>query len=328
MEQLRAQIEFAGNADAEGDTPKRRRFRMVGYTGAKVRGGKLAFEAAGFKHRKKVPILLQHDPERRAGYADVIEVRDGSLHLEGYLLSNKVGREIASDSDEGFPFEASVGLGDVEWEHLDRGETAELNGETVTGPLSIGRRARLSEVSFVTSGADSNTEAVALESRGTTLNDEATAMEIEKLKAEHEAALAARDQQLTAAQAEITALSARLEGAEAKLAAHAEAEKARKEAEAAAYVEKLQSDAVNLQSPIPADDVAKVEAAFARGDEDTARTLGAAFLARSEALGAAAAAPGREVALGASANDPDSYLAAQLAAEGIDPANPRRLAQL
>ena len=114
VDKLTAQIEFTGSEAAEGEKPTRRRFRMTGYTGAKVRGGRLAFSTEGFQHKAKVPILLDHDPAKRIGYADRLEVVEGSLHVEGYLLRNKYAREVASDSDDGFPFEASVGLSEVD----------------------------------------------------------------------------------------------------------------------------------------------------------------------------------------------------------------------
>lgn len=300
---------------------------MRAYTGAKVRGGKLAFDAAGFAHKRRVPILLQHDPEKRAGFADKVEVRDGQLHVEGYLLSNSVGRGIASDSDDGFPFEASVGLNDIEWQHLDAGDTAELNGDTVEGPLSIGRRARLAEVSFVTAGADSNTHAVALEGRNTTTQEDDMSTEklaaAEAALADSQALLAERDAQLSAAQAQ-------LEAAETRLAAFVEAEAQRKRAEADAYVDELADFAANLQSPIPAEDLDKVRAQFDAGNADLAKTLGEAFRSRSQALASTAAQEGaREVSLGAAAGESsDDYLARMLKAEGIDPTNPKRLSAL
>lgn len=81
--------------------------------------------------------------------------------------------------------------------------------------------------------------------------------------------------------------SLRAENAELRAAVKAlkAAEDERKKLAAAEAVSDVRRKAVAFGSPIPETDLEKVTAAFARGDEDTAKTLAAAFLARSEALG-------------------------------------------
>lgn len=326
MEHLSGQIEFLG-ATADGDKPKRRRFRMVGYTGAAVHGGSFAFDASGFKHKQKLPILLEHDPEKRAAYADQIEVRDGQVHLEGYMLSNDYATGLLSDMDEGFPFEASIGLTDIDWEHVARGETAELNGQSVEGPLSIGRRARLAEVSFVTAGADANTEAVALSRRAQSNQQEA---DVAKQDPDAVALIAEKDSKIAELSTKLAQLEAAKADADAQLSALRDAERARKEKAAADYVGELKTKSVELQAPIPEEDLERVAKAFARGDDETAQSLGAAYLSRSEALSKAAQpAGGKAVDLGTtsagSAEDQQAFLASVLRTVGVDPDNPKRI---
>lgn len=92
---------------------------------------------------------------------------------------------------------------------------------------------------------------------------------------------------LAALEDKLAAKDAKIEALEAKVAAHEAAEKQRKKDAADAYVCELRrTAAVKLQQPIPEDDLKKVEAALARGDEDTAKALGEAFLARAEAKAA------------------------------------------
>lgn len=84
--------------------------------------------------------------------------------------------------------------------------------------------------------------------------------------------------------AENRALRAELASIKAALLALEEAEDARKKKEADAYVAQLRRKAVELGSPIPEDDLARVAAAFERGEEETARALGQAFFSRAQAL--------------------------------------------
>ena len=92
--------------------------------------------------------------------------------------------------------------------------------------------------------------------------------------------------------------SAKVVELEAAVQAHREAEQARREAEQVAYVEGLKQRACEFQSPIPESDLEKVRAAFAKGDAETARLLGDAFLARSEARGGQRTSTTETVTLG------------------------------
>ncbi len=149
-------------AATEGD--KRRRFRMLAYSGAPVERmfGRAVFDLAGIEIAKKTPILADHDLALRAGFSDRHEMTAEGLVLEGFLLSNEVGERLASESDEGFPFQASVGLRVSQWLEIESGETHRVNGMDVPGPVSVAVTSRLVESSFLTYGADRTTHAVAL----------------------------------------------------------------------------------------------------------------------------------------------------------------------
>lgn len=103
-------------------------------------------------------------------------------------------------------------------------------------------------------------------------------MDGENLSPEVAALLAKRDD-------ENAALKARLEAMEARLAETAKAEAERVAKANAAAVEQLKQDACAAGCAVPESDLAKVRAAFERGDSDTANTLIDAFRSRAQALG-------------------------------------------
>ncbi len=70
---------------------------------------------------------------------------------------------------------------------------------------------------------------------------------------------------------------------EARVAEYRRAEVERRRLQEEALLARLRAESAALNAPIPAADLAKVEALLATGDLETATTLGEAFLARSEA---------------------------------------------
>lgn len=117
----------------------------------------------------KVPVLLLHDRDKRVGVG-VLSVRDNQLTIAGDLLDNEHGQALAKESDEGFPFQMSAHIiADYE-EKLSHGQTAIVNGQTVTGEITILRKCRVSEVSFTPTGVDNQTMAMILSDQFTNPN--------------------------------------------------------------------------------------------------------------------------------------------------------------
>lgn len=104
-------------------------------------------------------------------------------------------------------------------------------------------------------------------------------------EAEVEARVKALEGELAKAQAITAAREADVARLQAQVAQHEQAEKARRDATCAAYVEELRQHGASVGSPIAETDLAKVTAAFGRGQDDVAHDLGEAFRARSSALG-------------------------------------------
>lgn len=149
----------------KADTKGLRPFSMLAYTGAEVSRwyGRVVVDMAGMSVPNKLPILLNHDCDRVAGYATAHELTEKGLTLKGSLLTGESGPRVAQMSDDGFPLTASVGVTITATEEIEAGKTAKCNGKTVEGPLTIWRKTSLFETSFVTANpADKNTSASAL----------------------------------------------------------------------------------------------------------------------------------------------------------------------
>jgi hypothetical protein len=151
--------------EPKGSTPGRRRFKMVGNSGRPFQHlfGTTVVDLASLVAGERVPVLLNHDDNKIAGYATARRVTERGLELEGELSAHTdAAAEVAKLSDEGFPWQASVGLLPAELRDVPAGRSLEVNGRQVEGPATILTGCRMTEVSFVPAGADSLTEALAL----------------------------------------------------------------------------------------------------------------------------------------------------------------------
>jgi len=154
-------IEAAGGG-TEKKTP---RFSMVAYTGGTM-------QIAGFPHpvvvdleglsieRQDIPVRLDHNPRQGVGHTERVAIENGQVIAEG-LVSRDTSwaRDVARSGVNGFPWQASIGARVIEAEFIPHGATVTVNGQEFTGPLHVVRRAVLKEISFVDSGADTNTQA-------------------------------------------------------------------------------------------------------------------------------------------------------------------------
>jgi hypothetical protein len=155
-----AAVELAGEL-----TSQSRKFAMRAYTGEVVdlEGERMVFDLRGVEYDQTVPILRQHNPELIAGQSSSVVVTEDAILIEGDLYNQAdCGREVALFSDQGFAWQASVGLDVLDALFLPAEETADVNGRTVEGPCVVVTRSQLKESSFVPLGADRNTSAVAL----------------------------------------------------------------------------------------------------------------------------------------------------------------------
>lgn len=149
---------------AEGDN-KKRTFKITAYTGQRISRffGDVIIDVAGMKAKNSIPVLREHERDRIVGHSRKAWKENNQFYLSGDVSeATPDGREIAALADEGFPWQASVGIFGRKIEFVDTKITAEVNGQTVEGPIDIWRESLVGEVSFVALGADDNTAAIVL----------------------------------------------------------------------------------------------------------------------------------------------------------------------
>lgn len=153
----------ASSAAAEGKTL--RRFNMTAYTGG-------AMTLSGWPHpvvvdlaglavgKKSRPILMDHDTGRIVGHTDAVSTEGGALTVAGVISGvGSAAQEVIGASDNGFPWQASLGAAVKKVVFVPEGKTASANGKEFAGPVYMVRQAKLGEVSFVALGADDTTSA-------------------------------------------------------------------------------------------------------------------------------------------------------------------------
>ena len=153
----------AAAPSADGKTL--RRFTMTAYTGgAMMLGGwpyPVVVDMAGLVVGKKSrPILMNHDTGQIVGHTDVIGATGGVLSVTGVISGvGSAAQEVVGASDNGFPWQASLGAAVKKVVFVPEGKTATANGKEFAGPVYMVRQAKLGEVSFVALGADDATTA-------------------------------------------------------------------------------------------------------------------------------------------------------------------------
>lgn len=157
-------MEAAGETGADGK-PRNRRFKMTAYTGGAMRpwgfGTPVVVELSGIDAGSgKVPVLAYHNPDDPVGQTDKIEVSGKDLIVSGEIIDvTAKSKEIVAAADRGFRWNVSIGANITEREFVGAGTVAKVNGQDFTGPLIVARKTELTEVSFVSIGADRATSA-------------------------------------------------------------------------------------------------------------------------------------------------------------------------
>ncbi|MBB3205444.1 hypothetical protein FHS27_001244 [Rhodopirellula rubra] len=156
----------AADEPIEGeDKPALRKFSMTAYTGGAMRLGgwpyPVVVDLAGMRvTRKSRPILKDHDRGSIVGHTDDITINDKSLVVAGVISGvGTTAQEVIATSENGFPWQASLGASADKVVFIPEGKIAQANGREQKGPVYIARKSTLGEVSFVALGADDNTEA-------------------------------------------------------------------------------------------------------------------------------------------------------------------------
>jgi phage major head subunit gpT-like protein len=149
----------------EGDGKGLRKFHMAAYNGGTYKfpwsAAPVVLDLAGLLISDKPrPILKDHDTAQVVGHSTAITNDTKALAVDGVVSgTGPAASEVVANSDNGFPWQASIGADILSVEDIAHGVEVAINGQTFTGPLCIVRASRLSEVSFVALGADDSTTA-------------------------------------------------------------------------------------------------------------------------------------------------------------------------
>lgn len=152
-------------AAAPEDDKKLRKFAIEAYTGGPMpmywSEYPVIVDLAGMQVSEKArPILRDHNIGSIVGHTTKVTNTGKALKVEGVVsAANEVAREITESSDNGYPWQASIGALILARTHVPAGQSIKVNGRNFKGPLTVVTRSQLQEVSFVALGADDNTAA-------------------------------------------------------------------------------------------------------------------------------------------------------------------------
>lgn len=214
------------DAPADADKAMPRKFSGVANSGKPFNhyGEMVIVDLTDIQYKTNVPALLLHDRAQRAGFG-ALSVTSNQLLINGTLLDNQFGREVAEESDAGFPWQMSAHINANSITELGQNETATVNGQTITGPMVILKNCSVSEISFTPTGVDNETSAIALGDDGKTqtTNSQPNTQKDTTMTPEEIAALQKQVTDLTAENAELKAEKAELEKEKAEAEAEAKA---------------------------------------------------------------------------------------------------------
>lgn len=118
----------------------------------------IVIDLSGLQVAPSVVANWGHDDGDPVGHVTDVANDGRSLVMSGALSHAGESRDIiVQSSADGFPYQASVEVSPDQLERLREGQTAEVNGRTVSGPLVIARTGYLYGVAFVPRGADEST---------------------------------------------------------------------------------------------------------------------------------------------------------------------------
>lgn len=194
---------------SEPDKQEPARFDATFYTGGAmtIEGWDLPviIDLAGLDRGNVLVANLDHDRTKRVGNFDV--TNDGkSLVAHGTATAATAARdEVVQSAAAGYQWQASLEVNPKKVEILKAGKTAEVNGQTFTGPAYITRKGVLKGFGFVSHGADDNTAvaiaASAANSKGKAMKPEVRAwaeevllLDVDSLSDDQKAALEANYQ--------------------------------------------------------------------------------------------------------------------------------------
>lgn len=160
-------LEAAAHDDEHDGEAKPERiptFRMIAYRGGIMRprmntemyGGGVVLDLATTRAvNGQLPIHYSHDTRDPVGHADSVEIGDRQIAITGRLsVPGPSYNRIVGGARGGFRWRPSIGVRGYTIERLLDGQTANLNGRTIRGPVMIARGGELYETSFLSVAGD------------------------------------------------------------------------------------------------------------------------------------------------------------------------------
>lgn len=158
---IQAAVKEAG---ADAVPPK---FHSVAYSGDRVNGATATpklqhdyiIDLAGMTAGKNVKANLDHKVNQRVGHVTEFSNDGKQVIVSGLLSAATTHRdEVASSAANGYSWEGSIEASLAKPRLLAAGKSATVNGRTVEGPLYIFGKSVLTDLAFVSHGADGGNE--------------------------------------------------------------------------------------------------------------------------------------------------------------------------
>lgn len=157
---LTAPLAFAAPA-TDGTLPQQ--FSGIAYSGRTIHdwGAPVIIDLASTRVEPTLPLLNQHAPESVIGTIIQATNNGNTLTVTGTLFSDidDTAASLARKAQRGAAYQMSVGLYDAKPDIVTASQTQTINGQTVTGPVTVLRQGTVREVSIVALGADRHTNA-------------------------------------------------------------------------------------------------------------------------------------------------------------------------
>lgn len=119
----------------------------------------VVIDMLGLEISNPPPILRDHDQSQVVGHSTKVTAGTSKLDIKGEISgTGEAAQEVVTNADNGFPWQASVGLRTEQVVMVEEGEVAKVNGRNWKGPIYVARKATLKEVSIVAVGADDDTK--------------------------------------------------------------------------------------------------------------------------------------------------------------------------
>ncbi len=208
--QFAAELQVRANSDESKTAP----ITLVARSGEAVchwYWGNVVHDLGGMTVAKpRIPLDYCHDDDEVIGYANKFDTSTGELVATGALIPyspdpDDKATEIIYKAQEGVPYEASILFdGPLVVEVVSENATTFVNGEQMSGPITVIRQWTLRGIAVCPYGNDPNTSAAMKFSRGGDVPAQVISQEKHEMSATAEAEVKALHEEAAAVEAEAT----------------------------------------------------------------------------------------------------------------------------